>query len=232
MRSSVSHLVDNSKQKGGALAARVTPMHRMRVRSTNITASDRFASSTLRHLLPVLSVVLVLIAGALLSQAALPSSTPVSSTTPAWHSTSLPVDQGLYGTGRGYRTIQTIACPSSTTCLAGGGSAKGAVLLTTSNAGATWHSTSLPVDHGLRSTKDSTGIRVITCPSSTTCLAGGYDTKGALLLGGPNPAGNTLESKLIYFGGVVVILLIAGVMTVILWRRRVRRDAVAARTSA
>jgi len=95
MRSSVSHLVDNSKQKGGALAARVTPMHRMRGRATNITTSDRFASSALRHLLPVLSVVLVLIPGALLSQAALPSSTPVSSTTPAWHSTSLPVDHGL-----------------------------------------------------------------------------------------------------------------------------------------
>lgn len=72
---------------------------------------------------------------------------------------------------------------------------------------------------------------MITCPSSTTCLAGGYDTKGVVLFG-PNPAGNTLESKLIYFGGAVVILLIAGVITVILRRRRVRRDAVATRASA
>lgn len=176
MRSSVSHLVDNSKQKGGVLAVRVTPMHRMRVRSTNITTSDRFASSTLRHLLRVLPAVLVLIAGALLSQAVLALGILVSSTTPAWHSLALPFGEGLHGSTKNAGVIFTIACPSSTTCLSGGGTPKGAVLLD-----------------------------------------------------GPNPMGNTFASKLMLLGGAVVVLLIAGVMALVLWRRRVRRDAVAIR---
>jgi hypothetical protein len=60
-------------------------------------------------------------------------------------------------------------------------------------------------------------------------LAGRYGTKGP---SSPNLVRKALISKFLFLGRSVVVLLIAGVMAIVLWRRRVRRDAVAVRASA
>jgi hypothetical protein len=206
---------------------RVTPMHRIRVGSLRTSPSTNFASSKPRYLLRVLQAVLIFVTSALLSQASLVPSTLVSATTPTWHSVSLPLGQGLYGTNNNFSKaiIETITCSSGTTCLAGGSSADGAVLLSSTNGGATWHPVSLPRGQGLYGHNGSGGglIYTITCSSGTTCLAGGFGAKGAVLLSAPNPVSSTLTSKLPVIGEVVVLLVILVIIALALQRRRAKR---------
>jgi hypothetical protein len=92
---------------------RVTPMHRIRVGSLRTSPSTNFASSKPRYLLRVLQAVLIFVTSALLSQASLVPSTLVSATTPTWHSVSLPLGQGLYGTA-GTEGIKSNSIQNST----------------------------------------------------------------------------------------------------------------------
>ena len=142
----------------------------------------------------------------------------------SWHSVALPSNLGLHAHTRSvFGAIGTIACPSSTTCLAGGQGAKGAVLLRSTNGGTSWDSVTLPP--GLEHNSSGLGIiYTIACPSSTTCLAGGGGNKGPVLLSTSSTTGSRLTSTLIVLGGVVVLLLILGVVALALRRRRSARS--------
>ena len=142
----------------------------------------------------------------------------------SWHSVALPSNLGLHAHTRSvFGAIGTIDCPSSTTCLAGGQGAKGAVLLRSTNGGTSWDSVTLPP--GLEHNSSGLGIiYTIACPSSTTCLAGGGGNKGPVLLSTSSTTGSRLTSTLIVLGGVVVLLLILGVVALALRRRRSARS--------
>jgi len=141
-----------------------------------------------------------------------------------WHPVSLPRGQGFYGHNGSGGGIFTNTCPSSTTCFAGGYGTNGAVLLSSTSGGATWHPVSLPRGQGFYGHNGSGGaILTNTCPSSTTCFAGGYGTNGAVLLSAPNPVSSTLTSKLPVIGEVVVLLVILVIIALALQRRRAKR---------
>ncbi|WP_298209918.1 hypothetical protein [Ferrimicrobium sp.] len=96
------------------------------------------------------------------------------------HRLSLPSGLGLVGTLSG---ISTISCPTKVDCLAAGDGTRGAVILRSSNGGASWSQATLPTGLVGHATGD---LASIACPTTNQCLAVGEGTTGAVLLRSSN----------------------------------------------
>ena len=92
------------------------------------------------------------------------------------HRLSLPSGLGLVGTLSG---ISTISCPTKVDCLAAGDGTRGAVILRSSNGGASWSQATLPTGLVGHATGD---LASIACPTTNQCLAVGYDSAKPRLL--------------------------------------------------
>ncbi|WP_298445383.1 hypothetical protein [Ferrimicrobium sp.] len=98
------------------------------------------------------------------------------------HRLSLPSGLGLVGTLSG---ISTISCPTKVDCLAAGDGTRGAVILRSSNGGASWSRVTLPLGLGLVGHKLD-DVSTISCPTKVDCLAAGEGTRGAVILRSSN----------------------------------------------
>ncbi len=124
---------------------------------------------------------LIILVATSLSLALVPAPALAKASSPM-HPARLPAGLGLTGDSS---DISDITCPSQNQCLAVGNGTKGAVLLRTTNGGASWSRVTLPSGQGL--VDHSIGfINTITCPSQNQCLVVGNGTKGAVLLRSTN----------------------------------------------
>ncbi|WP_298336924.1 hypothetical protein [Ferrimicrobium sp.] len=136
----------------------------------------------------------------------------------SWSQVTLPAGLGLVGH---YVLLNQLSCSTVAKCLATGLAGIGpAVLLGSSNGGASWSRVTLPRGQGLVD-HPAGFVSTISCPSRTQCLAGlSLDTKGAMidLISMRNLAqGSTVVTPRDIDVAVVLVLV---VMSVFLVRRR------------